>query len=145
MLTEKDKRILNKARVTYGSKTQITIAAEECCELAKELLKYLRFEHHEEAIDKTKTNVVSEVADVINVLYHVMNIFEITEDELKDVLNTKLQRLEYWLSNSPSIEYTTKVRDVPDEKSCEGCFWDDHWDDPDREWACKICNEKGTI
>lgn len=144
MLTDKDKIVLEKARITYGSKAQIAVAAEECCELAKELLKYLRFEHHNEAVEKTKANVTSEVADVINILDHVINIFGITEDELRSVLDVKLKRLEHWTKNNPSIEYTTKVRNLP-EKSCTGCFWNDHWEDPYREHACEICYEKGTI
>lgn len=130
-------QVLQRARDTYGFRTQITIASEECAELIKELLKYLRFEDHDTAVKETKSSVVSEVADVNIVLNHVMTIFQITEEELNLEIGKKINRLDRWLHKSNSIEYTTKDRKL--EKCCEHCFWNDHWDDPDRAAHCKEC------
>ena len=111
-MNKKQLHVLQQARVIYGFKTQIAVSAEECCELAKELLKYLRYETHDLAVKETKDSVVSEVADVTIILDHIMNVFEISEDELNQAIEQKIQRLSRWLNTNESIEYTTKDREL---------------------------------
>lgn len=115
LITPEQRELLKKARDTYGSRTQVTIAAEECSELTKELLKYLRFEEPETAVKKTRKSVISETADVLIIMDHIFNIFEISSWELIDQIDLKLKRLKKWLDNSNSIEYTTKDRSLDDE------------------------------
>lgn len=115
LITPEQRELLKKARDTYGSRTQVTIAAEECSELTKELLKYLRFEEPETGVEKTRKSVISETADVLIIMDHIFNIFEISSWELIDQIDLKLKRLKKWLDNSNSIEYTTKDRSFDDE------------------------------
>ena len=115
LITPEQRELLKKARDTYGSRTQVTIAAEECSELTKELLKYLRFEEPETGVEKTRKSVISETADVLIIMDHIFNIFEISSWELIDQIDLKLKRLKKWLDNSNSIEYTTKDRSLGDE------------------------------
>lgn len=112
LFTEKDLQILQRARETYGAHKQIGVAAEECTELAKELIKAFRYDSFDDVVRNTKENVVDEVADVLIVLDHVLELFKITTKDLQPHIAKKLQRLEYWLNNSNSIEFTTICRAV---------------------------------
>ena len=31
------------------------------------------------------------------------------------------------------------MEELKTPKNCEGCFWNDHWEDQDREKACRNC------
>lgn len=115
LFTEKDLQILQRARETYGAHKQIGVAAEECTELAKELIKAFRYDSFDDVVKNTKENVVDEVADVLIVLDHVFQLFNITSEDLQSHIDKKLQRLEYWLNNSNSIEFTTRCRTVNTE------------------------------
>ena len=115
LFTEKDLQILQRARETYGAHKQIGVAAEECTELAKELIKAFRYDSFDDVVRNTKENVVDEVADVLIVLDHVLQLFNITSEDLQPHIDKKLQRLEYWLNNSNSIEFTTRCRTVDTE------------------------------
>ena len=116
LILPNQRAILRRARETYGNKTQVAVSAEECAELTKELLKYLRFDDHETAVSKTRENVISETVDVLIILDHIANIFNITPQELVRGIDTKLNRLKVWLDNSDSIEYTTKLRELKEQK-----------------------------
>lgn len=117
LFSNKDLQLLHRARVTYGAHKQIGVAAEECTELAKELIKAFRYDSFDDVVKNTKENVVDEVADVLIVLDHVFNLFNITAGDLQPHITKKLQRLEYWLNNSSSIEFTTRCRTVDTENT----------------------------
>ena len=103
-------RILAKARETYGAKAQIAVSAEECCELAKELLKALRYDDFSSAVEQTRDAVISEVVDVFIILDHVASLYHIQEEEAQEQVRKKINRLERWMENTDSFEYTTKER-----------------------------------
>lgn len=107
---------LAKARQVYGPRNQTAVAAEECIELAKELIKSCRYEDFSTAVHKTYSSVSEEVADVLIVLDHILKLYNITEEDLRHHINHKIERLGYWLDNSSSFEYTTKVRNVNQEE-----------------------------
>lgn len=115
LFTRRDLQTLQRARETYGAHKQIGVAAEECTELAKELIKAFRYDSFDDVVKNTKENVVDEVADVLIVLDHVLKLFNITAQDLQPHVTKKLQRLEYWLDNSDSIEFTTKCREIVEE------------------------------
>lgn len=142
MLKSQNKALLEQARKTYGNKNQILVSAEECCELAKELLKYPRYETHEQAIEKTRNNVLDERADLEIVLNHIDAIYQFTPEEIEQACEKKLSRLSKWLETSNSMQYTTEFRDLT-EKDCKDCFYYDHWDDPKREETCINCAKRG--
>lgn len=116
LFTVQDAITLQTARHIYGPHKQVGVAAEECVELAKELIKALRYDNFDDAVKHTKSQVTEEVADVLIVLDHVINLYEITDSQLQPYIQKKMQRLEYWLNNSNSIEFTTNHRDL-EEKS----------------------------
>ena len=119
LFTEKDLQVLQRARETYGAHKQIGVAAEECTELAKELIKSFRYDSFDDAVKNTKENVIDEVADVLIVLNHVFTLFNITPEDLQPHITKKLQRLEYWLDNSSSIEFTTRCRTISSREGQE--------------------------
>lgn len=109
---EDDIATLQEARDTYGAHKQIGVAAEECTELAKELIKAFRYDNFDDAVINTKDSVVDEVADVLIVLNHVITLYNITLSDIAPHIRKKLLRLRFWLDNSDSIEFTTKCRSV---------------------------------
>ena len=119
LFTEKDLQVLQRARETYGAHKQIGVAAEECTELAKELIKAFRYDSFDDVVKNTKENVIDEVADVFIVLDHVLKLFNITSEDLQPHIAKKLQRLEYWLDNSSSIEFTTRCRTISSREGQE--------------------------
>ena len=104
--------ILAKARSTYGATAQILVSNEELCELAAVCAKFPRYESPEKARKELYDRAVDEVADVIIVLDHIMNIFDIKTEDLGTRISGKIGRLAYWLSQSESMEETTLYRDI---------------------------------
>lgn len=119
LFTVEDIRTLQAARETYGAHKQIGVAAEECTELAKELIKAFRYDDFDDAVKNTKENVTDEVADVLIILDHVITLYGITEDDLKPHIAKKLDRLRYWLAHSKNIEFTTQHRSLSAEDQAE--------------------------
>ena len=114
MLTEKSKNVLAKARVTYGSKNQISVAIEELNELACVLCKFIRYEHEEDAIDSLYAHVIDELADVLVVTDHIKAIFDLADSTIEARAEAKVARVRNWLEKSDSMEQTTVDREVPD-------------------------------
>ena len=113
-LTERAQKLLQKARDTYGSKNQIIVSIEECNELSAILAKFARYHNSDTAATTLKPQVLDEVADVYVVLEHVKAIFNITNTEILERAEKKLQRLERWLETSDDMEQTTIDRKVGD-------------------------------
>ena len=124
LFTVRDYRTLQEARSTYGAHKQIGVAAEECTELAKELIKAFRYDNFEDAVEKTKQNVTEEVADVLIVMDHILRLYDITESDLQPQIRKKLDRLRYWLDHSDNIEFTTQYRELTIEDQAEAEAFD---------------------
>lgn len=104
---------LQKARDTYGNKNQIMVSIEELNELACVLAKYPRYEEHDKAIVELKEKAIDEVADVLIVINHIVNIFEMSYDQdINPRIDKKVDRLRRWLEKSESMEQTTVDREV---------------------------------
>ena len=112
LLTEQQLATLFNVRLKFGDRNQISVSAEECCELAKELLKFTRYNHSATAVVCTKDAVKEEVADVLIVLNHVLSIFRISDEELAEIMRKKINRIDNWLKTSESMEITTKMREL---------------------------------
>ena len=122
-LTDKSKRVLAKARLTYGNKNQISVAIEELNELACVLCKFIRYEHEEDAVEALYDKVVDELADVLVVTDHIKSIFALSDKVIEARAEAKVARVRNWLDKSNSMEQTTVDREVPDptEKAfCDG-------------------------
>lgn len=115
LFTVEDCVTLQQARNVYGAHKQIGIAAEECNELAKELIKSFRYDDWDKAVYNTKEHVQEEVADILIVLDHVINLYNITTEDLLPIVKFKMDRLRYWLQNSDSSEFTMEHRSIDSE------------------------------
>lgn len=140
--SKNQRQILEKARNVYGYKSEIIVAVEELCELSKELLKYTRYDSHEDGLKNTRKKVISEFADVTIILDHISHIFQISEYDLSDEVCGKIKRLDHWLRMSNDIAYSMQDRDCLSNE-CPPCFWYDHFEDLDTPEKCKNC-EKDT-
>lgn len=84
-MTDIEKKIIFEQLIDkYGDK-QVVVAIEELSELQKELCKALR--------DKTnKENIIEEMADVIIMINQMQMYFKISDEELHQEINYKLNR-----------------------------------------------------
>lgn len=105
-------KTLQKAQDTYGYKNQMSVVAEECCELAKECNKYVRYPDHDTASHHIRDKILEETADMVICLHHLYMMFDITEEEQNSVINKKLDRLERWLNSSDDMYETVLDREV---------------------------------
>ena len=88
---------LEKAINVYGKDMQLTVAVEELSELIKEICKHKRGADNRDAI-------IEELADCYIMLEQMIIIFGITDDELYDKYEEKLDRLEDRLSTNINLE-----------------------------------------
>ncbi len=77
-----------RAAAVYGVDTQFNIAMEEAAEFIKALSKYRRY-----GTEKSKKDLIEELADLRNVLNQVAHILDI-EDACRLAAEAKLDRLE---------------------------------------------------
>lgn len=108
---EQSDAVLQQARETYGYANQILVTIEELNELSCALAKYPRYNNHKTGLEKTRTKVIEEVADVLVVLEHVYTIFDLDPAEVAAIIDKKVRRLKKWLQNSDSLQYTTECRE----------------------------------
>lgn len=104
--------ILNQAQETYGYANQMSVVAEECCELAKECNKYARYPNHTVASQELREKILEESADMVICLHHIYMMFNIQPEEQERVINSKLDRLKRWLDESPDFYNTTVNREL---------------------------------
>jgi NTP pyrophosphatase (non-canonical NTP hydrolase) len=79
----------------FGEDSQIDVAIEEMSELIKELVKYKRSKiHFRERQATSRANVVEEISDVAFMLEYLKKIFEISDEEIVDMVLIKASRTE---------------------------------------------------
>ena len=119
------KGVLAKIREAYGNTTQILVSNEELCELAAVCAKFPRYADPEKARSELHSAAIDEVADVMIILDHVINIFGLEEQEVLARIEGKVDRISRWLSKSDDQEQTTVDREVrvsaEHSSPCEGC------------------------
>ena len=98
---------VTEARNAYGDKAQVVIAMEELCELSCAIAKFVRYPTTEEAVLSTKEKVISEMADVLVMLETLTQIYEVDSNALYATVESKLIRLDGWLSKGPELTITT--------------------------------------
>lgn len=111
MDTHKMYKVLQKAQDTYGYSNQMSVVAEECCELAKECNKYVRYPSHEVASENLRAKILEESADMVICLHHLYMMFKIQPEEQEEVIWRKLNRLSRWLE-TPDFYNTTIDREL---------------------------------
>lgn len=106
------KRILYDLRKTYGNTTQILVSNEELCELAAVCAKFPRYKDPKKARAELHSAAIDEVADVMIILDHVINIFQLRDEDIRKRIDGKLDRIVRWLAQSSDQEQTTVDREV---------------------------------
>lgn len=107
------REVLKRARETYGNGNQIQVSIGELCELGAVCSKFHRYKTREGARKALYGEVLDELADVLIVLDHIAEIFEVDPRDLERRVDGKVQRLEKWLDTSSDMEQTTRYREVP--------------------------------
>lgn len=87
----KGKRILKRAIATFGEIAQKIMVLEETSELQKEICKDMRGANNREAI-------IEETADVLIMIEQLKIMHHITDEELEEVIEFKLNRLDEGLN-----------------------------------------------
>ena len=118
-VTDNQRQSLAEARQRYGDLRELSVSAEELCELAIVCNKFCRYETKEHAQEKLHKAVLTEVADVLIVLDHIVNIFDIQEPELHEAVGGKINRLRHWLNTPGGLEVSTKDREIPVQQILE--------------------------
>lgn len=113
-ITPKHRKVLQKARDTYGDIAQILVSVEELCELACVCAKFPRFEDADVARAKLHDKAIDEVADALVILDHVISIFDLTPVEIGSRVDAKVARMERWLDTSTSQSQAMIDREVDD-------------------------------
>ena len=75
-----------KAISTYGEKAQKLVAIEEMSELTKEICKDFRGQLNRE-------HLIEEVADVTIMIYQLLMMYEIGDEEIQQMCERKMERL----------------------------------------------------
>ena len=126
--------VLHKARATYGNKNQILVCIEELNELACVLAKYPRYDDENKATSELYNQALDEVADVVIILSHVKEIFNMPEKDIYNRIKLKVDRLNRWLSHSSSMQETVDDRVILDP--CMGCV---RHNSDSAETVCNTC------
>lgn len=134
--------VLQKARGTYGSSNQISVAIEELCELSCALSKFIRYDTDDAAVLGSISSVIDEIADVTIVLEHVIAIYGIPDTSIHAAQRSKIDRLERWLESGSSMNVTMKDRELDStdpvqHQDCSDCYYWDHVEESQE--ACNQC------
>ena len=78
--------LYDKAKETFGEKTQFIVALEELSELQKEITKYLRGKGNKE-------HLTEEIADVRIMLSQITHFLNISNEDVLEIIEYKLNRL----------------------------------------------------
>ena len=70
-------------------------------------------------MERIKFNIAIFFSIDISREKNVLKLFNITPEDLQPHITKKLQRLEYWLDNSSSIEFTTRCRTISSREGQE--------------------------
>ena len=84
--------VINKAIERYGKALQSVIAIEEMSELQKELTKAIRKMYQAKQPDKKA--ITEEWADVQIMLWQIQKMYELSDDEIDEVIHDKVLRLD---------------------------------------------------
>lgn len=88
-----DKSVFDRAIATYGDNPQMSVRQEEMAELIQAISKHIRG-----VGDKSHT--AEEIADVMIMTQQVMQILNISEEEVQQWINHKINRLKIRLDNN---------------------------------------------
>lgn len=86
-------KVLKKALDKYGENQQLIICAEECAELIQAISKLTRYKTPEKHYYMRK-NLIEEMSDVIISLEYLRLVENVSLNELENVIEQKINRLD---------------------------------------------------
>ena len=109
-----DSDIIKRSIEHYGKDVQSTVCMEECAELIQAISKEKRGK-------SDKENLAEEIADVINSIEMLKQIYNITEDEIYSWVITKQERTIKRIKKDLQSTYTNaeRIRNMTDDELAE--------------------------
>ena len=84
-----------------GVAFETVIAMEECAELIQAISKVKRYGF----VGEYKDNLIEEIADVNIVVLELMMLFDISNDDIAEFIDSKIQRIKKRLDKTEYTEY----------------------------------------
>lgn len=106
------REVLGVLRDKYGDFNQILVSIEELNELACVLAKIPRYSTVSDAMSNLYDRIIDEVADVLIVMNHVIEICKLDNSDIIERIKMKLNRIERWLESGNGISATITDREV---------------------------------
>ena len=85
----------------HGVVLETVVAMEELAELIQAISKVKRYGF----VGEYRDNLIEEMADVNIVVLELMMIFDISNDDITEVIDSKIQRIKKRLDKTEYIEY----------------------------------------
>ena len=95
-MTQAEKDLYERNIQYHGIEQETNIAMEECSELIKAISKCKRYG----CVDKYRDNLIEEIADVLIIINELQLIYDISNDDIENIKNTKMDRMDYRIKNN---------------------------------------------
>ena len=95
-MTQTEKDLYERNIQYHGIEQETTIAMEECSELIKAISKCKRYG----CVDKYRDNLIEEIADVLIIINELQLIYDISDNDIENIKNTKMDRMDYRIINN---------------------------------------------
>ena len=96
-MTQTEKDLYERNIRYHGTQQETTIAMEECSELIQAISKCKRYGGF---IDNHRDNLIEEIADVLIVINELQLIYDISDNDIENIKNTKMDRMDFRIKNN---------------------------------------------
>ena len=96
-MTQAEKDLYERNIQYHGIEQETTIAMEECSELIQAISKCKRYGGF---IDNHRHNLIEEIADVLIIINELQLIYDISDNDIENIKNTKMDRMDYRIKNN---------------------------------------------
>lgn len=95
-MTQQEKDLYERNIKYHGIEQETTIAMEECSELIQAISKCKRYG----CINKYRENLIEEMTDVLIMIDELKMIYQISDVDISDIRQYKMNRQSYRLKNN---------------------------------------------
>ena len=95
-MTQQEKDLYERNIKYHGIEQETTIAMEECSELIQAISKCKRYG----CINKYRENLIEEMTDVLIMIDELKMIYQISDTDISDVRQYKMNRQSYRIKNN---------------------------------------------
>ena len=95
-MTQAEKDLYKRNIQYHGTQQETTIAMEECSELIQAISKCKRYGF----VDNHRDNLIEEIADVLIIINELQLIYDISDNDIENIKNTKMDRMDYRIKNN---------------------------------------------